>query len=40
VRVLGSVFFIGGSLIFLVSAAQVYLGKLLNITPLDYLAPM
>jgi protein-S-isoprenylcysteine O-methyltransferase Ste14 len=30
VRVLGSVFFIGGSLIFLVCAAQVYLGKLLK----------
>lgn len=30
VRILGSVFFVGGTLIFLVCAAQVYIGKLLK----------
>ncbi len=30
VRILGSVFFVGGTLIFLVCAAQVYMGKLLK----------
>jgi protein-S-isoprenylcysteine O-methyltransferase Ste14 len=30
VRILGSVFFVGGTLIFLVCAAQVYIGKLLE----------
>jgi protein-S-isoprenylcysteine O-methyltransferase Ste14 len=30
IRVLGSVFFVGGMLVFLVCAAQVYLGKLLS----------